>query len=215
MRIKCLWYSQNACIFKFHYFGEGTSQQAPPANFSKVNFNYKTQKITIHVNAYPKCTKKYIEVNEWALRVAGSRYILEHNAPFISISTRFLELAEYNFTSPSSHLSHHGAVATVTGQMARWSVQCSAHCWEFSSELIASQSDLGLGWRKLVLIEINSAIVFQYVFQSNVLHLSDITTECKRALSKLTLQMQYWSTVTNLSFSVPKIDAKYSAILRK
>jgi len=85
------WYSQNACIFKFHYFGEGTSHQAPPANFSKVNFNYKTQKITIHVNAYPKCTKKYIEVNEWALRVAGSRYILEHNAPFISISTRFLE----------------------------------------------------------------------------------------------------------------------------
>ena len=72
MRIKCLWYSQNACIFKFHYFGEGTSHQAPPANFSKVNFNYKTQKITIHVNAYPKCTKKYIEVNEWALRVAGT-----------------------------------------------------------------------------------------------------------------------------------------------
>ena len=40
VRIKCLWFSQNACIFKFHYTGEGAlpPPQTTPHHFSKLNF---------------------------------------------------------------------------------------------------------------------------------------------------------------------------------
>jgi len=39
VRIKCLWFSGNACIFKFHYTGEGAllPSQTLPHHFSKWN----------------------------------------------------------------------------------------------------------------------------------------------------------------------------------
>jgi len=40
-----------------------------PHNFSKVIFVCKIGKITVHVNPYPECAKKYIEVNEALERI--------------------------------------------------------------------------------------------------------------------------------------------------
>ena len=55
VRIKCLLFSRNACIFKFHYIGEGT--KPPPHYFSKLNFIFKILNFTMQINAYQGGTK--------------------------------------------------------------------------------------------------------------------------------------------------------------
>jgi len=79
---KCLRFSHNACIFKFHY-------TAPTSHyFLKLNFISKILNFTMQINVYQEGTKVNTEVNE---TFEEYWYALEYKAPLISTSTNFLQ----------------------------------------------------------------------------------------------------------------------------
>ena len=56
LRIKCLWFSRNACIFKLHY---------TPGHFSKLNFTLKIRNLTMQICSYQEGAK-IKHWSEWA-----------------------------------------------------------------------------------------------------------------------------------------------------
>jgi len=97
-------------IFKFHYPRKGAQPPPPqtlPHNFSKIVFICKIKIITVHVNAYPECTKNALK---WTREVKEYGYVLEYKALLISIGRGlpvFLRLGLNTFRPSTCHLVNY------------------------------------------------------------------------------------------------------------
>jgi len=89
VRTKCLWFSRNAFIFKFHYTGEVLCRipRPHPHHFSIVIFIFKIWNFTMQISTYQEGTK--INRSEW-VSFEEYWYVLEYKKPLISTSTSFL-----------------------------------------------------------------------------------------------------------------------------
>jgi len=97
MRIKCLWFSRNACIFYilfylFIYTALPPTQTSPPS-FFEIKF-YSKKSTFFYSNQCVPRRHKNKHWREWAT-FKEYWYALEYKAPFISTSTNFLQPSQH------------------------------------------------------------------------------------------------------------------------
>jgi len=87
--------------------GTAPPPQTLPHNFSKIVFICKIKIITVHVNAYPECTKNALK---WTREVKEYGYVLEYKALLISTGRGlpvFLRLGLNTFRPSTCHLVNY------------------------------------------------------------------------------------------------------------
>jgi len=102
-------FSQNACIFNFHYTVQGSlpPPQAPPALLFKMKFLFRHLKFDSANQCVPRRHKSK-HWSEWASS-EKSWYVLEYKAPLISTGTNFLQPSQ---KGQSKHDRTDGSVNT-------------------------------------------------------------------------------------------------------
>ena len=117
-RIKCLRFSQNAHIFKFHYTGEGgilyPIPRAPFPHPTSLNFISKILHFTMQINAYLEGTTMNTEINERPLKNIAMHWNIRH---------RWFQRAPISFSLALSRCKHWPVLSVCCIAFFSW------HCY--------------------------------------------------------------------------------------